>query len=281
MVANFLFRIFNNCMKIMPINEKTPIKQPSFGTCFRRYPYFRNKEFKHFSQSVIRTSTNFFREDIDWQKLAKYVISHFKDKTEVKAYSLACSDLSEAYTYSISIMENTPKELHKKFLPVYASDIDSEILKMAQSDRVNIYNSEFATTEKLYNIHLDNYLKDSGVSISIKGDRFSDTDEMSSYRIIPILKSSVITKKSDILTELSSLRDDGNSVIMCRNVFPYLSSKYINNVLEIASAKLKSGCLFVIGEYDKRAKGIDKELLLKGFFNPLKDDFTSLIFEKR
>lgn len=278
-LANFLFISFNKNMKISSVNN-IQNKQPVFNSCFRRYSYF-SKPFEHFAKTVIRNSTNFFREDLNWNDLTKYIIEHFKDIKKVNAYSLACSDGSEAYSYAISIMENVPKALYSKFFPVQACDIDKEVLKIANSGRINADSMEFALISKNYNILMDEYLKDRDVSILINGDDISGTDEIHSYKIAPSLKNSVEFKQSDILTELKKLNDEGNSVIMCRNVFPYLSYGYVDEVLRTAKSKIKSGSLFVIGDYDK-SRNIGEKLLSEGFFNPLKNnEQNSLIFERK
>ena len=271
---------FNICMKIMPINISQQ-KQQAFQSCFRKYPSKTIKNFDIFGKDTVRTSTNLFREDLDWFGLVQFMKNHFINKDKVNIFSLACSDGSEAYTMAISILENIPEKIQSKFLPIYASDIDKEILKAAKSGRINIHSVEFLFPERTYGCSLEKYFDNRSVSIMINGDDISETDTISSYQPIKELKNSVIYKHSDILTELNNIKDQGNSVILCRNVFPYLSYKYVDDVIETAKNNLKTGSLFIIGDYDIDIRNIDKKLTKNGFFNPLSEDTNKVIFERK
>jgi len=227
-----------------------------------------HKEYNCFEKSIVRTSTNIFREDLNWVKFVKYISSHFMNKEKVNVYSLASSDGSEAYTFAISVMDNVKKNLQPKFFPIIASDIDEEIIKTAKSGRINLLPLEFFFAEKTCGVNLSKYFEEKGVSLEIIGDNISDMDHISSYKPIKSLKDSVEFKQSDILTELKNIKDDGNSVIMIRNVFPYLNKEYTDEVITQANKSLKKGSLFVIGDYDEK-KNIGENLLKNGFFNPI------------
>ena len=253
-------------MKVLPINNNITAK-PSFQSCYRFYSPRIYQKYDVFDKELIRTSTNLFRDDLKWSQLAKYIKAHFDPKGKVNAYSLACSDGSEAYSYVISILENIPQELQQKFLPLKASDLDKEAIKAAKSGRLNIYPIEFLTAENR-GIDLFNYMTDKNVSLTINGDTVSESDQISSYKVIDKVCKNVEFKRSDILTELKRIKDDGNSVIMCRNVFPYLKPDYVDEVIKNAREILKDGSLFIIGEYDE-AVDMGNRLLKNGFFKPL------------
>ena len=269
-------------MKIMPIHNSQK-KQPVFQSCFRAYPAKTIKIVDIFRKDTVKTSTNLFREDLDWVGLVKFMEKHFKHKDKVNIFSLACSDGSEAYTLAISVFENLPEYVKSKFLPIYASDIDKEVLKAAKSGRINIYSIEFLFSERTYKCNMEKYFENRSASIMINGDDISETDTISSYQPIKELRDSVIFKHSDILTELNNLKDDGNSVILCRNVFPYLGESYKNEIVNSAKQNLKSGSLFVIGDYDGFTD-IEQRLLANGFIQPLfnsKVDYSNNIFMRR
>ena len=267
MLAKILFTVFNIGMRIMPINTyQTP--KPGFKSCIRIYSSKSVKNNKCFGKDKIRTSTNLLREDIDWYGLAKFLKKHFESKENVNIYSMACSDGSEAYSVAIGLMENIPEKLWSKFLPVKASDIDSAVLNLAKGKRINIEPIEFFMAGKKYDCDLGKYFKDRSVSVMLTGDINSETDMLSSYHPIPELANAVNFHRSDILTEINKLEDEGNSVVMCRNVFPYLNETYIDAVLKSAQNKLKKGSLFIIGDYDAHAN-IDSKILEYGFNQPL------------
>ena len=266
-------------MNIFPINNtRTEI---NFKSSFRRYSPLENPEFKYYGKQIIRTSSNILREDINWKEFLQYAIHHFKDKSVINAYSLACSDLSEAYSYKIAIIEEVPKELHKKFLNIKASDIDKEILNTAKSGRINIFGVEFAEILRRYNYDLTKYFKNPKVSVMVKGDDISESDTIFSYEPIKELKENLIINRSDILTELNKLNDEHNSIVLCRNVFPYLNFEYQEKVIQTAKNKLKSGSILAIGNYDAEVRKIDEKLLQNEFFRPINSEECKLIFERK
>lgn len=266
-------------MKVMPA-DNIKIMNPSFRSSFRVYLPKENPEFKSYGQIIVRTSSNILREDINFRDLLKYMILHFKDVPVVNTYSLACSDLSESYSYKIAVKEEVPNELQSKFSNLWASDIDKEILDSIKSGRINIYGVEFAEAMRRYGYDLTKYFKSPGISVMVKGDDVSESDTILSYEPVKELKDGIIIKRSDILTELLNIKDEGNSVVMCRNVFPYLSYKYTDAVIEAAKKNLKNGSLFIIGNYDTSVRNINKILLKNGFFAPINKEGCQYIFER-
>lgn len=268
-------------MRIMPVNTYQTQK-PDFKSCFRIYSS-KSLNNNCFGKDTIRTSTNLFREDLDWFGLAVFAKKHFAQKDKVNVCSLACSDGSEAYTFAISLIENLPAEIFQKFLPIKASDIDSKVINFTKRKRINIEPIEFFLPGKRYECDLGKYFIDRKASVVLSGDANSETDMIFSYKPIPKLADAVTFHKSDILTEINKLEDDGNSIIMCRNVFPYLNENYIDEVLNCAKNKLKKGSLFVIGDYDSHAN-IEPKLHKNGFYQPLtlKSRFINCenVFEK-
>lgn len=261
-------------MKIHKINQQTVFK-----SSFRQYTPKANKDFKHYGKMIIKTYSKTLREDIDLRDLLRYAVPHFKDVPVVNTYSLACSDLSEAYSYKIAVMEEVPKELQSKFSNVFASDIDKRILAAARSGRINIFSSEFAEALRLYGYDLTKYFKDKKVSVMVQGDDISESDTISSYEPIKELKEKLIIKRSDILTELKNIKDNGNSIVMSRNALPYTSDDYIDEVIYTANRNLKKGSLFAIGEFDNQAIELYKKLLAKDFFCPLRGKNNNIVFE--
>ena len=256
-------------MKILSVNSGYNLKAPNFKSCYRSYIAKTASEFKDFDKHVVWTSTNIFREDLDWAGLVKYLISHFKGKEKVNSYSMACSDGSEAYSYVISLMENIPKPLCSKFFPVLSSDLDEEVINKAKLRKINIEDCEIYFINKT-GINLDNYFKNRGEPLIIQNDLNTNEKVLGLYSYEPVdeLKQAVEFKQSDILSELNKIKDDGNSVVMCRNVMPYLSDEYINKIVNTSSKVLKDGSLFITGDYDYQRK-IDEKLLTNGFYRPL------------
>ena len=240
-------------------------KSINFKSCIRTYNG-NTLNPKILASDAVKTSTNFFREDLNWNSLMKYILFNFINTHKVNTYSLACSDGSEAYSIAAFLMSKLPEKIYKKFFPITACDIDEKVLSAANKRRINIHNFEFARTNKIYHIDLNNYFINPDLLIRIKNDNY-DEHQLMSYEPIDELKENILFKKSDILTELSQIKDEGNSIIFCRNVFPYLNEDYIDKVVKTASDRLKSGSLFIIGEFDSRVQ-MASRLQENGFFNP-------------
>lgn len=218
-----------------------------------------------FSGSKVRTTSSPFRNDQDWNFLFEHILWSFLNKRKVNIYSLGCSDGSEPYTYAMFLKSKTPETYYKKFTPIIACDIDPEMIKIAKSGKINLYKDDIDNM-KIYLKHIDQYIKKVGAPIKIKNNvSFNEN----AYEIDPEIRKMVQFKKSDILTELKNINDEGNTVVNIRNVFPYLNSTYIDKVLETLAEKLKSGSIFVFGAYDHRVPNFRKRLHDLGFYSPV------------
>ncbi len=240
---------------------------PHFTSCTRIYKPETVTNKNIFSTDTVRTTSNIFRYDEDWNFLMEYIMWNFVGIDKVNIYSLGCSDGSEAYTYAMYIYDKLPENLLKKYTPIFACDIDSEIIKAAKSGKINLSKYDIDNI----NIHLKhgkNYIKEKKGILKIKNNI---TTNEKAYEIIPEIRKMVEFKQSDILTELKKIEDEGNSVINIRNVFPYMSEKYANEVLETLAQKLKSGSIFVFGHYDHRIPNFRQRLHDLGFYSPVQN----------
>ena len=70
-----------------------------------------------------------------------------------------------------------------------------------------------------------------------------------------------------MFNELEKIKDEGNSIVMCRNVLPYLKNDYVQKIIETARDVLRDGSLFITGNYD-RMIDIDIKLKDNGFYQP-------------
>ena len=255
-------------MKILPLYNNDISKNPNFLSCYRAYNPSLISDYGACCNFFVKTSTNMFREDLDWNSFVKHMLFNFEKKDKVNLYSMACSDGSEAYSLAIALMEKLRKPFYKKFFPIMANDVDNVIINNAKTGRINIEDCEIYYLNKV-GINLNNYFVNRKQPLKIKGDmRSTNTLGIFSYEPIQELKKAVDFKQSDILTELKNIKDDGNSVVMCRNVMPYLKSDYIDEIVSTASDVLKDGSLFVTGDYDSGVN-IDERLIKHGFYRPL------------
>lgn len=256
--------------------SKNYVINPSFKTCARGYKPNLKKYSGIFCNENIKTTTCLFRQDLDWDKFIKFAALHFYDSQKINVYSLAASDGSEAYSFAMSVLSKFLPQFAKKFLPVFASDIDPVMIKTAKSGRINILNKDLQNLSR-EDINTARFFtnKQDKIKIANNEDMFCGN----SFSLKNELKNSVDFKQSDILTELENLEDKGNSIIMCRNVFPYLNDNYIQKIIDTANSKLKSGSLFLIGSFDNNIN-IKHRFLSRDFFSPL-SEMKDYLFQKK
>lgn len=265
-------------MRILPIDNSRYQKQPNFQSCLRRY-LPKNVSTDCLKDDIVKTSTNMFREDLNWKFLVKYLLFNMFNEKKVNTYSLAASDGSEAYSFAIFLMSRLPENVYNKFFPIKASDIDPKMVEVANKRRINIHKFEFDIINRQYQINMRDFFEKEDKPVKIENDDIEWTEKkmLSSYAPVDELKQAVQFKQSDILTELNNIEDDGNSIVFCRNVFPYLKEDYIDDVMKAANNNLKTGSLFVTGEFDWKVD-ITNKLLENGFFKPVAE--YNNIFQK-
>lgn len=259
---------------------KKPSTKVTFSSGTREY---KNTIVSGNTRKVVLTTTWMFR-DLDWGSFAKFLDKNFCDKSKVNIYSLASSDGSEAYTCAIAIKECIPSNRQKKFFPIRAYDIDDEILSVARSGRINLFPADRSTVAKFVESHdwkryltntgLNKYFKDKAEPIFVQNNSLAHNTY--SYRVADSLLNKVTFQKFDIMDRVSSLKDDGNTVLLCRNIFPYLGEWQGVRLIDTIGEKLKKGSLLVIGDYDYRNPSIDIHIELAGF-----ERVTRYVFRKK
>jgi chemotaxis methyl-accepting protein methylase len=211
----------------------------------------------------ICTLTHIFRTDIDWENLMEVLKKDYKDEKKVNVYSLAGSDGSEGYTFAMAVMDRLPKNQQSKYFKIKVSDIDHEVIRAAQSGVIN----SSATDFELMKYNLKNpkaYFKPTKNTFTIANNEETRFKNYSGYKPIPKLRNAVEFKQGDILDVMKKIDKSEMSVVMCRNVMPYLSQNYVQEIVKNADEKLKKGSLFIIGDFDY-VTGIENLLLNSNF----------------
>ena len=214
----------------------------SFGTTSRLY--------KTKSGDDMGCNSWLFRNDIDWNKLAKYEIDHFKDKDKVNIVMFAASDGSEAYTKIISLHENCTgrsRDAVAKFFPIKAYDTDSEILKAAKSGHINSFMHDRIELD-LHCKNYEDYFSESKNGLIIPNDKDCHTSQ-------PLFAKKILTENvefsyGDMFEKVYEIKDDSNTIVMCRNILGYFWIQEIEKFLQAVSKALKPESLFVIGNHD-------------------------------
>ncbi len=231
---------------LAPVNSsyKTihPLKtsRVAFGSTRRGYIYNDKK--------YVNCYTVFFRNDLNWKKFVKYVDSNFKNKRQVNVINGACSDGTESYSLAIALKENLPEKSSSKFLPIKAFDYDKEVIKAAQSGLILMSDAEMGVVKlSTPNDHI--YFEDTDEVLDIEDDCMAQYK--STKRVNEDLRKNIIFEQKDMFEVLENLEDDSNSIVLFRNAIGHLGDAYANKFATLASEKLKSGSLVVIGNFDR------------------------------
>lgn len=245
----------------MKINFRNTYK-PNFQSTNRRYTDYKGDEFGCY--------TTFFRSDLNWEKLSDFEFSNFAKKDKVNIIMFASSDGSEAYSTIISLLENKIGKKQKsatKFLPIQAYDIDDEIINVANSGYIKATNydlSEIISRSEEYN----DYFEKSNKKLEIKN---ANDDTGIVLKAKESLTKNVKFNKGNMFQKIREIKDDSNTILMCRNILGYFLNDKIEEFIKLASNILKKDSLFIIGDYDSEFVNIRSILEKFNFQKVLKN----------
>ncbi|MBQ4646555.1 MAG: hypothetical protein IJB79_04330 [Candidatus Gastranaerophilales bacterium] len=207
-----------------------------------------------FDKLVYSNYTNFFRPDLNSGHVSKYytdgtwngfcqtIGEHFKDAPKVNVYDFACSDGSEAYSLILSLLDKFGEEEAKKYFPILAYDIDDEMIKVAKSGEIPVCDDDI----RRFHYNIQNLNQTDFYKITFQQDSPSSKAFVANEK----LRNKVHFQQEDILNALDSI-ESSNSLILCRNFFPYLSKVQMWEIIGKLRFKLDSTSLVVIGNFDK------------------------------
>ena len=233
-------------MKILnAINITSP--KINFRSSAREY-YDKNLKYKNYTTGKIMTCTSLFRNDLEWINFAKFIQKNFEDKDTVQTFSLGCSDGSEAYTLAIAL--DSIGEDIKKY-PILAVDRDIEIINHAKQGRINLETGDFEVLNDIIKRPKEYFINE-GTALNIPNETCYSLYK--SFEPINELKDIVNFEQNDILRTIRKIKDDGNTVLMLRNVMPYIAAKRHEEIFYTIKKVLRKGSILAIGDYDTYTK---------------------------
>lgn len=232
-------------MRILNINSY----HQNFKSSCRNY---HNPKLEHsiITNGLISNYTELFRPDMNWIELIKVIEDNFKNTEKVNTYCLACSDGSETYSTIIGLKEYG--EDADKYFPIISIDNDPVVIESALSRRINLTQDDFKRLGK--NVDSEaKYFTDKKKRMLMPDESPSEymTFYMNSYKPSKCLRENAIFLNGDILETIQELQDEGNTLIFCRNVMPYLTNTYQMNLFNTLLKKLKPGSIFIAGGFDR------------------------------
>ncbi len=191
--------------------------------------------------------THFFRSEfitlpdkIAWPYFVELLDENFKDSKKVNFYDFGCSDGSEPYSIIMALKENLGDDKSKKFFPIKAFDIDSQIIKQAASGKIN---ANFDDIKSIFR-NINNI------------DKYFDIEKDKSYQEFPYkltakenLREAVQFRRANFLSQIDNI-EKSNSVVFCRNFWPYLTYEQRELAAKKLAQQLDSQSIVVIGSFD-------------------------------
>ena len=173
--------------------------------------------------------TKFFREPIQFELLANKLLPQLANATngtkKLRCWSAGCSSGEEAYGLAITCRETLGAGWDIKIL---ATDINSAQLQIG---RTGIFSTE----------------KVNSVPEKWQAKYFLPHESRQHFQIIPELRKDVIFRLANLMDENSLPAKIRLDVIMCRNVFIYLSKEARAQILDHFYFRLNTGGYLLLG----------------------------------
>lgn len=258
-------------MKLNTANISSPNFESSKRGIYRKQDgstYVKEFQVDENDTLIYKNYTHFFRDDLNespsresWQEFFKTIDNNFGSDKKVNVYNFACSDGTETYSFISGLINTLGEKKARKFFPVSASDIDSEMIRTAKSGKLDGVKIDLYCMTKNLGKSINNFF-------SFLQSRYTD---FASRQIYPYLicPKDKIKQHANFTTEgfNEGLRrvEPENSLVICRNFWPYLDEKQSEDALRELSSRLKDNSLVVVGRYDKEWGNIHIRLLRHGF----------------
>lgn len=206
-----------------------------------RYENYQNSEHK-----MIYCTTRLFRDDLEWGDFVDFLSDFYKNQQKVNTIDLSCSDGSEVYSMAM-LMNKNPE--NKKFYPIKAYDLNSELIFQANKGRVFLGMDDIIACKKLGIDFDDNFEKIQ----SLLG-------EFKLYRVSPKIRDNIEFQPCEATRVLGNMKSKtDNTVLLFRNTLPYLTKENREKCYSLIDEKLGENSIVVLGGHDKYVLGSEAE----------------------
>lgn len=225
------------------INKTRPVFKASSRTAY--YP----------NGSEFNTTTVFFRSDIDWENFIHLLEKKFKNVDKVNIIDHACSTGEEAYSIAIAL-KSLLGDKAGKYLPIDARDYDKHNINKANGKVFVVDESEIETIRYFTKDEFDSYF----TLANLTKQRKNGLDYLVAKSKIA---NSVKFTQSDIFKDIDTISGK-NTVLLCKNMWPYLTLGEQKILAKKIASKLDSSSLLVLGYCDV-SYGVEKIFEKLGF----------------
>lgn len=225
-------------MKILAVNnsQRQQQKCPRFG-------YSGKVVYNKAGNIAYRTTTSFFRPDFNWWAFPTFLDKKYKDVSHVNIINHVCSTGEEPYSLAMRFIDTLGVNKANKYFPIIAKDINLENIRKAQSGILYADVNEKVLLEKIMLDNPKDYFK--------LGDSVTLTNgPVYQIHINPDVKKNISFSTGDVLKD-SLVLSEQNTVLLCRNFWPYLELEKRETLLNNISKKfIDNSSLLVLGEFD-------------------------------
>ena len=213
------------------------------------------KEFSEFINALTTNKTDFFREEVHFQRLVKDLLParvawrKERGQRSLRLWSAACSSGEEPYTLGMHLIEFVEREkLADWDARILGTDIDSKILAKAER---GVYGLDRITGVPLP--YRQRFFK----SITIPG-----RIQRPALQVGPELKNLVRFRRFNLMVDEYPF-NRGFDVVFCRNVMIYFDQKGRERVVRQITRHLCPGGYLVIG-HSESLLGVSHTLKVAG-----------------
>lgn len=244
-INSMITAITGNCTDISRLHKyNKQCKQPSFTS-------IGGVVTKKSGELAYRIDTSFFRNDLYWDNFVRYLSDKYQNAKKVRVINHACSSGYEPYSLALTFMYELGEKA-KKFLPIKARDINKANIERAKAGEFRIDSFEWGGIDFYTNNTFEKYF-----------DVYKS--DLCSYKAVAKdeIKKTVKFKCKDIFKDMRKISKE-NTVLLCRNFWPYLSIDEAIKLIDQLATKMKKSSVLVIGDYDS-VYSVDKLLGMYGF----------------
>ena len=269
-------------MKILPINSTSQIQNIKTSSFKANFFKRNNKEADMFVSTIPKergriyngnkvyniTTTEFFREDINWKNFGDFLKEHFKDSTKVNTYVFGSSMGDEVFTLS-GLLHGKFGEKAEKFFPIMPSDIEAKNVKTAndtlKGGKVNFFATDYDNSAFLRFLFERN-LKDCECQdfFYVRDDVYRG--DFVCFLLKPIQNSIMPFEQKNILEEVQNINSENPGLILCRNMWPYVGGNEYPEFAKNLYNQVKEGSCIVIGDVDYDKKFVKNNCLISEAF---------------
>ena len=217
-------------MRIMPVTQNS--YQPKFKSN-------ANWVYDKYGKELYKTTTYFFRDDLDWENLIKFLCQKYRDVPKINFINHACSNGMEPLSFLMSLMIYAPEQI-EKFTPIIAKDIYQENINAAKNGLCGASVDDFLRTHSITKGRLKEFL-------SINPAK--NTRDLFYLSPNDILKDKIIFEQGDILKDVRKTMSD-NTVLCCRNMWMYLKPHEKEQLAYYLAKNLGKNSTVILGFLD-------------------------------